>query len=378
MADYYLKDHTRLHGQPKRTVGDYVENNGILVPRRFDSLAEARAVGIPFLARSEHPQDYDGASGIIPTLSDRNLSDTLSEEDLKRKALSDKDFGSKYNAYCALLGTDEKQFGEDISFSFWQEIDGYNRTIVADSALPHKYHIMTTKIVKPFLPNYALVEEGKLVTQYGTPLMNVLIDGLPELLELYESIRTLPHFDANHCPIMEFQTESETGKNYFLQYHRTRDFVPVSFRIERPALGNEITSLFVRGATPSEGTTFDLTVIPGRFLHKKREALTIPELEDAAFLSRWILYDETMARRRRCIFSKVRNVEDCLIPAARGHTTRSALFKPELSIIVSNNAVCSEQEFRTLWYRGKETGEDQKIKVHVVSDGRKAYIRRVD
>ena len=40
--DYYLEDKSRLNGQPKRTIADYVEQKGILVPRRFDTLAEAR------------------------------------------------------------------------------------------------------------------------------------------------------------------------------------------------------------------------------------------------------------------------------------------------------------------------------------------------
>jgi len=65
MADYYLEDRSRLQGQPKRTIADYVEQQGILVPRRFDSLEEAQASGLPILARSEHSQDYDGVSGLL-------------------------------------------------------------------------------------------------------------------------------------------------------------------------------------------------------------------------------------------------------------------------------------------------------------------------
>ena len=43
MGDYYTSDPSRLHGQPKRTIGDYVASQGILVPRRFDTLEEAKA-----------------------------------------------------------------------------------------------------------------------------------------------------------------------------------------------------------------------------------------------------------------------------------------------------------------------------------------------
>jgi hypothetical protein len=34
--DHYLENPERLKGQPKRTIADYVEQNGILVPCGFD------------------------------------------------------------------------------------------------------------------------------------------------------------------------------------------------------------------------------------------------------------------------------------------------------------------------------------------------------
>lgn len=377
MTDYYLEDRARLNGQPKRTIGNYVEQNGILVPRRFDSLAEARAAGVPFLARSEHPQDYDGASGIVPTLKDRSLTDVFSPEELKRKALYDKKFGSHHDLYCRLLNADPEQFAGEVSFSLWQHVDGYNRTVVADSAIPERYHVMTARTVKPTAANYAFIEKGKVEIQYGTPLAHDLEEGLLALVEQYETIRTLPHFDPHHCPIMEFQTTVD-GTTYFLQYHRTQDFTPTSFVLERPALGNEIMSLFVRGATPLEGMTLDVTVIKAGFPLRAGQVVHLPEYEEAAFLSMWILYDEVMARKRKCNIHEAHQVEDDLIPAAQGHGTRSALFKPELSIVVLNNALISEQEFRTLLDKCEETGQDQKIKVCVISDGRKAYLKRVD
>ena len=61
MTDYYLEDRSRLNGQPKRTIGDYVESQGILVPRRFDNLVDARKSNKAVLLRSEHSQEYDGA-----------------------------------------------------------------------------------------------------------------------------------------------------------------------------------------------------------------------------------------------------------------------------------------------------------------------------
>ena len=58
--DYYLEDPNRLKGQPKKTIGDYVEQNGILVPNRFNSLKEAKKSGKKIFLRSERSQDYWG------------------------------------------------------------------------------------------------------------------------------------------------------------------------------------------------------------------------------------------------------------------------------------------------------------------------------
>ena len=89
--DYYLEDIARLEGQPKRAIADYVEQNGILVPRRFASLQDARASGLPIIARSEHPQDYAGASGILKSLLlyKEEYVDIQTEEKLKIKTLAE-------------------------------------------------------------------------------------------------------------------------------------------------------------------------------------------------------------------------------------------------------------------------------------------------
>ncbi len=68
MDDYYLKNPNKLMGQPKRTIADYVESQGILVPRRFENLKEARKSHKAILLRSEHTQEYDGVSGLLDSM----------------------------------------------------------------------------------------------------------------------------------------------------------------------------------------------------------------------------------------------------------------------------------------------------------------------
>ena len=81
--DYYEADPRRLQRTPKKTIADYVEQNGILVPRRFTSLREARASGVFTIARSEHEQDYAGVSGIFESLRLEDYANIQNEDELK-------------------------------------------------------------------------------------------------------------------------------------------------------------------------------------------------------------------------------------------------------------------------------------------------------
>src|SRR5665811_876042 len=65
---------------PKQEISDYVESQGFLVPRRFDTLDEALDVvraGGEIILRSEHPDDYDGPSGLMDSY--RLGSDTFED-----------------------------------------------------------------------------------------------------------------------------------------------------------------------------------------------------------------------------------------------------------------------------------------------------------
>ena len=123
MKDYYLEDRTRLQGQPKKTIGDYVESQGILVPRRFDNLDDARKSKKAIILRSEHPQDYNGVSGLLssPKLSGKYHSyrgiESL-EEARERLFEHEATYSSLvYMQYCWLLGIDSQKFIDETSFS---------------------------------------------------------------------------------------------------------------------------------------------------------------------------------------------------------------------------------------------------------------------
>ena len=137
MSDFYTDNPAALLGKPKATIADYVERNKILVPRRFATLDDALASGVPIIARSEHPQDYDGVSGLLhsPVIMP---GDRIDEGQVIKKIL---DAYRNIRRYCELMGFSETQFSNEVSVSFWEKLPGANISLAADSSIPGRYHI---------------------------------------------------------------------------------------------------------------------------------------------------------------------------------------------------------------------------------------------
>lgn len=381
MTDYYLADLSRLNGQPKRTIADYVESNGILVPRRFDSLAEARRSDLPVILRSEHVDEYarrlngrlvTGVSGLLES-PDLTRHPDIDEEAIKEEVFKEPDFGqTQASQYCSWLGFKKEDFMQDVTFSFWEKLAGYNRAVIADSSIRGRYHISTNKSGDDWAMNYTVFENGKVFASYFKPLPDEIIAGFEELVRFYEQVRNLPNFDKNNCPLVEVQTVG--NQNYFLQYHRTRDFIESTFTLERPPTNQEREAMFVRGATSLEGITCDTTVLHAWW--NLGEGHTLPAQEDGSFDFFWNqVYPELMIPQRRIQMIKGRKLDWELMQVAEGHTQRSKMFKPEISLIYRKD----DLEFpEDLGEKLESTRQDQKIKLFVVSDGRKAYYQRVD
>lgn len=377
MVDKYLQDLGMLEGQPKRVIADYVESNGILVPRRFSSFSEAVSSGVPVIARSEHTLEYLGMSGLLesPSLNDARIQ---SERELRDKVLSVPDSGrSPHREYCELTGVNEEDFEKGVSFSYWHKLSGTNRTIVADSSIRGRYHITAyeEKETDDWIANYTIVDNGK-ITEYGLHDLTVKLRGtLYSLIEMYEKVRNLSNFDVNNCPIVEAQTLD--GKDYFLQYHRTRDFNPSTFVLERQAQEGEIEVPFVRGATLKEGMECDVTVSYAGMNRNSNNKLVIQETEDGSMdYHTWCVFSEIMVSKRKLQVIQKEDLQLGFMQAAEGHLLRSKLIKPEVSLIMTKDLLIDE-EAHSLFIKARETGEDQKIKVHIVSDGRRALIKRI-
>src|SRR3989339_879131 len=114
--DYYLQDISRLEGQPKRTIADYAEQNGILGLLNSFSLS----------------------SLTFPVRGSRSL------EEVKQRYFTQGEMQpDAYKEYCKQLGLSEDEFIKQASFSIWEKLGGLNRTVIADSSIAGRYHIMS-------------------------------------------------------------------------------------------------------------------------------------------------------------------------------------------------------------------------------------------
>lgn len=190
---------------------------------------------------------------------------------------------------------------------------------------------------------------------------------LSVLIDTYERVRRLEAFDPNHCPAIEMQ--SNEGRVYFLQYHRTRDFRPAGFTVEGDREG-WVKALMVRGATPVKGRRLDMT------LHHSHEH-PLDEEERGSF---GFTYDSAMeevgVRRRWLHFESKRgepNLGLHLVGACEGHSSKSSLFKPEVSVVASMDDLQIPEGYKC----PRNTEVRSVIPLEVVADGRTAFIRFV-
>lgn len=378
--DYYLSHRAR---QPKKEIADYVSSEGLLVPQRFQSLKAALASELPFIVRSEHPQDYDGVSGLLQSMAvksaqKRSALMQMSQDDVEQQ-LSGEHRG--LNVYCFLTDTSFEEFVRDVSYSYWELIGGQNRSVVADSAIAGRYHIFTSgqSLESPpyTVNNYTVWENGGILISVPYPLEPEFVRGLPKIVDFYEQVRHLPRFNPNHCPLIEAQTDN--GQIYFLQYLRTQDFEKPTFSLDRDPEIDETEALLVRGATPAEGKIYKTRggLLKGTEVEIKGEC-NLDQME-ASFRIHWsLLYEEFMCRRRQAEFI-AKNLDDVAVEATHDHPMKSELFKPKLSVVIHREEAILKIFSRYPGYepRGGWGFLPPYINIRVVSDGRRAYIKPI-
>ncbi len=366
---------------PKKEIGLYVEQNGILVPRILDSIEEARQSGLQVLVRSEHPQDYDGSSGLLFSFPLNELPKSWSEAELLQNAKNTHEgcywlstLGVK--EHCALMGISLEEFQKDASVSYWEIIKGNSSRVVADSAIKGRYHVVTVSNLGAVY--YTLVENGKFTELSHRRLPVGIQSGLDKLVDTYEAVRNLERFDSNHCPIMEFVTAingPSKGEHFFLQYHRSRDFEPAQFSLDRSPKKGEKVAEFVRGATSEEGINVKLDEYhywivfntPPMLPSNHEGSLRIGGLNQA--------FTEILARGERLRVLDDRRMQDLIFAALKDHTTLSVFMKPQVTLVIGE--VLSDRESKQLRRGLSPENPVAQIEVHVEADGNVAYLQRV-
>jgi hypothetical protein len=412
--DYYVEDPSRLKGKPKLTIGDYVESAGIpglYVPRRYATFRTAKREvenGGTVLFRNEHECEYDGPSGLADSIR-INAELRYTAEYLKyEKTLDEKGFeeAHKYHYYCNLLGLDIAEFKKGFSYSYWEYIPGMNVAIIADSSIEGRYHLMLQGKRKVNDDMYVIVENGKIVDAFERYYLSQPDEKINatvlRLITLYEQIRNLDNFNPLHCPIMEFQI-GDDRKDYFLQYHRTRDFCQSTFTLDDPKPG-WIETIFARGATPtSEGRIVRTGIgYPMSFFHPEDGAI-LKEKEEGCSFSDDCAYNEIRARQRilqiipltvgDSMHRELKRIRDTsqrkltrryketiynqFQRTIVGHANRSALFKPDVSVIQSVPEIVGSESVR-MRLKAVWTNRIEFVNIQVISDGKRAFVRRVE
>lgn len=392
--------------QPKKEIADYVEQNGILVPERFQGLKQALEYvksGGEIIVRSEHPLEYNGASGLLTSYDvsqeridkgrkycdehgqvidwekmrkDGSMNAEWDVENqifgqLETSLQSDfeqnlKKLSEKYSKhYCDLLGLDFESFNGNVGYSYWKKVEGFNRSIVADSAIPNRYHIFTTNTGKPFFHNYLIVDNGNIVLNTPIEMTDEMRGALSDVIGFYEKIRGMEKFDPTHCPIVEFQTDKQKN-NHFLQYHRTRQIEPATFTLDRDLEEDEFKAVYVRGATPPEGLVLNVAMYYPEY--------QIAEQEDGSFDFHYnFIFSEIMSRRRIANFEN-RSMQDLSISCIDAHLPKSRLFNSQIAISIPKDKIPDDLA-HSVYEKTREINEPARIPIRVISDGRKAYVR---
>lgn len=414
--DLYLANPSLLKGQPKRTISDYIEQNNILVPKRYDTSNDALNSGKPFYMRSESEVEYNGPSGLLESVlvseeiikeaqefeavRDKTtfmshhqrlnpfLSDfkNLSGQELETKLYEVQKGHFDLKIFCDFTNTTEDKLQKSISYSYWEEIEGYNQAIVADSTIKGRYHIFTG--VKRYSreerksgielifdhPNYTIVDDSKILFSGMEIIPSEFAKDIPNIIDFYENIRHLPNFDANHCPIIEFQTDYNMN-HYFLQYHRTRDFEESNFTLDREPEKDEMIACFVRGKTEPGGIIvnapnyYTFSCYKNNFKQIDDNYAIIDRLQIRT-LSELITKQTKIQFVRYSMYNMSSVIGD--------HLSKSIVFKPEISLGIDPNEfqMYTNEEYKKM-FEDYNNGVLSGAKFRVISDGRKAYVKRV-
>jgi hypothetical protein len=388
--DYYLRNPPQ---QPKLEICEYVRQNGILTPATF-SFDEAKAYlrrhpEAEILCRSEHVQDYYGSSGLLKSPPISDYKSAYCYEGL-RVAILNKNIEENYNVkmHCGLLGISFQEFVDGVSYSLSQYIRGYNVKVIADSAIRDKHHIfIVERWPHAYGPAcYCSFKDGKPIHITPNVIPQWAIESFGKLVQEYEAIRNMDHFDRNNCPIMEFQIANgesggKAGERFFLQYLRGTDFKEAEFVLSKEAAARGKPASFIRGATPKEGIQCNV-VYDYEWSVSTPETMKLDLNEIASYDTHgWGPFIELMTRMRPLQMidlsgSYANFGVDEFLWLAVTHEFTSRLFKTDVAIVHCLSDLYTKEELHEFLMK-RWNRERVEIPLRVISDGNTACVERI-
>jgi len=403
--------------QPKADIGAYVESCGVLVAPRYAGYKDALralAKGERICVRSEHKDEYDGMSGLLKTykfsLEDVRLGlealrthegEISADAYLKRGASEndrwnteqmliasasigqvDQDFFEAVLAdldtrdiqyYAKLSGQSLEKVASGISYSYWKEVPGFNRSIIEDTAIRGKYYITAVGYregTDRILSNVTIVEKDRIVSQYGKTLTDELQASLPKLIEQYETVRQLSRFDSDHCPMIEIQTAYD-GQHYFLQYHRTRDRETAQFTLTRKKQEDEIEAIMVRGVTPPGGITVE---VGGYYVDRDDTLEALLQREAGSFDWHFNQIFISLASKHRQVNCMLTTPQRLAGDLVTGHAEKERVFSAKLFVALPPESLSKEYVGEHI-HQAVVTRKRSTLTLHIESDGRRALVK---
>jgi len=364
--DYFLLHPPR---QPKREIAEYVGSH----PALFEGHACAKkavANGKRVRARSEHRQDYAGVSGMVdsPLLNDMpNLKDEKELKDIMRNGEWTEEKGLRIGSYelegdvwvskpatkklvrsptktskrvedyfnALRLGNGARDaFWNGLTFSYWEELGGYNLTIIADSAIANKHHIM---VRNEKYHGYLIFMDGKAVYE-SKKAPSAIIENGHKIIDFYEIKRNMSRFDPMNCLAMEAQFYR--AKSWFLQFLRGQMFEPAGFKLERKPEKGELVALHARGATAPGGGFYILKLYDGGLFSSRPQVWRRPfphedKADGTIDLGLNTMLRELSLRQRQVNIRIAPYGLDSELGESVTHEGISGLFKPKISLIFS-------------------------------------------
>lgn len=372
---------------PKEVIGAYVLQQGIDVPLidRYGNRQEweeALDQGVA-MARSDMEQDYQGYSGL---LSSKVLADQLYPYDFGASDAARDDIGEAIarnlrngeldvTSYMETffwnkemnytrdsmqkLGARAIDFGAPQASS-WRYIPGMNLTVFRDPSLDGIYHVKTKPEQSYIMGHSVSAAHGGQISyeRSGRPVP------VSQMIDFYETIRSLPMFDVMQAPVIEMQMDEE-GEFHFLQYLKTGHIVSPVDPFELPKGDSLIRTSNVRGVTEPDGMDVRIYIAPQRVTER---------MEGQGFYFGMNWPHDFGAQVMSAMGSVV--LHEIYIGMKDDHWNSSPLYKPKVGAGLAYTSEGGEYaaQLGQMRYDHRSSEYSVYIDAHVTANGREATI----